>query len=127
MPDLSRPFSIEVRQSPFHGRGLFATVAIAANDLIGEYPLLVLSHDDTAAISTTLLHHYVFYVDEVENGRMRAAVAFGAISMCNHSADANAVFQIDADQQIVKLSAARDIAVNQEIFIDYEEFAAEII
>ena len=127
MPNPPGLIPVEVRQSPFHGRGLFATVAIAADDLISEYPLLILSHDDTSAIGKTLLHHYVFYVDEAENGRMRAAVAFGEISMCNHSADANAVFQIDAEQQIVKLSATKDIAEDQEIFIDYEEFAAEII
>ena len=34
---------VEVRQSPFHGRGLFAAVSFEAGDLIATYPLLILS------------------------------------------------------------------------------------
>ena len=118
---------VEVRQSPFHGRGLFAAVSFEAGDLIATYPLLVLSQDDTAAIRGTQIHHYVFYVDENDQGQMRAAVAFGLISMCNHSPEANAEFTVDADAQTVTLSASTNIPLDAEILIDYEEFAAEIV
>ncbi|MDX1291409.1 MAG: SET domain-containing protein-lysine N-methyltransferase [Hyphomonas sp.] len=118
---------VEVRQSPFHGRGLFAAVSFEAGELIGTCPLLILSEDDTAAIRGTLVHHYVFHVDENAQGRMRAAVAFGLISMCNHSPDANADFTVDAATQTVTLSARKDIAADTEILIDYEEFASEIV
>lgn len=118
---------VEVRQSPFHGRGLFAAVSFEAGDLIATYPLLILSQEDTAAIRGTQIHHYVFYVDENDQGQMRAAVAFGLISMCNHSPEANAEFTVDADAQTVTLSAGTNIPLNAEILIDYEEFAAEIV
>ena len=118
---------VEVRQSPFHGRGLFATVAIGAGEVIAVYPLLILSQEDTAAIRGTQIHHYVFYVDENDQGQMRAAVAFGLISMCNHSPEANAEFSVDADAQTVTLSAGTNIPLDAEILIDYEEFAAEIV
>ena len=118
---------VEVRQSPFHGRGLFAAVSFEAGDLIATYPLLILSQEDTAAIRGTQIHHYVFYVDENEQGEMRAAVAFGLISMCNHSPDANAEFTVDANAQTVTLSAGTNIPIDAEILIDYEEFAAEIV
>jgi len=118
---------VEVRQSPFHGRGLFAAVSFEPGELIATYPLLILSKEDTAAIRGTQIHHYVFYVDETEQGEMRAAVAFGLISMCNHSAEANAEFAIDADAQTVTLSARTAIPIDAEILIDYEEFAAEIV
>ncbi|MEQ3649393.1 SET domain-containing protein-lysine N-methyltransferase [Hyphomonas sp.] len=118
---------VEVRQSPFHGRGLFAAVSFEAGDLIATYPLLILSQEDTAAIRGTQIHHYVFYVDEDEQGEMRAAVAFGLISMCNHSPDANAEFTVDANAQTVTLSAGTNIPTDAEILIDYEEFAAEIV
>ena len=58
---------------------------------------------------------------------MRAAVAFGEISMCNHSRKANADFTIDASARTVTLTARQAIAPDDEILIDYEEFADEII
>ncbi|WP_290950703.1 SET domain-containing protein-lysine N-methyltransferase [Hyphomonas sp.] len=118
---------VEVRQSPFHGRGLFAAVSFEAGDLIATYPLLVLSQEDTAAIRGTQVHHYVFHVDENEQGQMRAAVAFGLISMCNHSVEANADFTVDPAAQTVTLSARTPILADAEILIDYEEFADQII
>jgi uncharacterized protein len=127
MPKSAQASSVEVKESPFHGRGLFAAVAISAGDIIAVYPLLVLSQADTATVRSTLLHHYVFYVDENESGEMRAAVAFGEISMCNHSPKANADFIVDAQAQTVTLSARRSLSPGEEVLIDYEEFAEEII
>ena len=115
--------SVEVRQSSHHGRGLFAAVSFAAGDIIGSYPLLILSEKDTLAVRETRLFHYVFYVDENADGQMRAAVAFGPISMCNHSPDANADFSVDAKSQLVTLSARQALSADTEILIDYEEFA----
>jgi SET domain-containing protein len=117
----------EVRTSPLHGRGLFAAAALKAGTRIGVYPLLILSHEETAAIKSSRLYHYVFYVDERADGAIRAGVAFGEISMCNHSPEANAVFLIDAGAQTVTLTAARDLAAGDEILIDYEDFAEEAL
>ncbi|WP_162176653.1 SET domain-containing protein [Hyphomonas beringensis] len=127
MPENIQASMIEVRQSPFHGRGLFATVSISSGEVIAVYPLLILSEEDTEAVRKTRLYHYVFYVDENAEGKMRAAIAFGLISMCNHSPEANAVFEVDGEAQTVTLSAGQDIAAGTEILIDYEEFAEEAI
>jgi len=117
----------EVRTSPLHGRGLFAARPLSEGTEIGRYPLLILSHADTERLKATRLYHYVFYVDERADGAVRAAVAFGEISMCNHSRDANAAFEVDADAGEVVLAAAKDIAHGEEILIDYEDFADEAI
>ncbi|WP_439620501.1 SET domain-containing protein [Hyphomonas sp.] len=127
MPQSAQASFVEVKDSPFHGRGLFAARAIVPGTVIAVYPLLVLSTEDTATVRSTLLHHYVFYVDENAEGEMRAAVAFGEISMCNHSRKANADFTIDASARTVTLTARQAIAPDDEILIDYEEFADEII
>lgn len=95
--------------------------------VIGIYPLLILSHEDTKALKATRLYHYVFYVDERADGAWRAAVAFGEISMCNHSPDANADFEVDADAQTVTLTARVAIAADDEILIDYQDFAEEAL
>ena len=127
MPQTAQASFVEVKVSPFHGRGLFAARAIAPGTTIAVYPLLILSHEDTATVRSTLLHHYVFYVDENADSEMRAAVAFGEISMCNHSPNANADFTVDAAAQTVTLTANQAIAPGDEVLIDYEEFAEEII
>ena len=118
---------VEVKQSPLHGRGLYAAAALTAGSVIGSWPALILSAEDTAAVRATRLYHYVFYVDETPEGAMRAAVAFGPISMCNHSTEANAVFAVDADAMTVTLTAARDIGAGEEILIDYGDFATEAV
>lgn len=117
----------EVRTSPLHGRGLFAASRIQKGAEIGVFPLLILSHDDTETLKSTRLYHYVFYVDERPDGAIRAAVAFGDISMCNHSPDANAEFEVDADAQTVTLTASADLAAGTEILIDYQDFAEEAL
>lgn len=117
----------EVRTSPLHGRGLFAAGPIPEGAEIGVYPLLILSHEDTAGLRATRLYHYLFYVDERPCGAMRAAVALGEISMCNHSPNANAGFEVDADAQTVTLTALNDIASDDEILIDYQDFAEEAL
>ena len=117
----------EVRTSPLHGRGLFASGFIPAGAVIGVYPLLVLSHEDTLTLKSTRLYHYVFYVDERDDGAARCAVAFGEISMCNHSPAANAEFEVDAAAQSVTLTASADLVAGTEILIDYQEFAEEAL
>ena len=118
---------VEVKTSPLHGRGLFASTDIPAGALLGVYPLLILSHEDTEQIKSTRIYHYVFYVDEREDGAVRAAVAFGKISMCNHSPQANADFYVDAAAETVTLTTRIALKAGDEILIDYEDFADEAI
>ncbi|MGA1341791.1 MAG: SET domain-containing protein-lysine N-methyltransferase [Hyphomonas sp.] len=117
----------EVRTSPLHGRGLFACSPVRAGDVIGVYPMLILSPEDTGTLKPTRLYHYVFYVDEPDGGGMRAGVAFGEISMCNHSPEANADFKVDAEAQTVTLTARVALAAGDEILIDYQDFADEAL
>ncbi len=118
---------VEVKTSPLHGRGLFASTDSPAGALLGVYPLLILSHEDTEQIKSTRIYHYVFYVDEREDGAVRAAVAFGKISMCNHSPQANADFYVDAAAETVTLTTRIALKAGDEILIDYEDFADEAI
>lgn len=126
LPDNSSSL-VEVKQSPLHGRGLYAVRKIPAGTKIGTWPVLILTEEDTARVRHTRLYHYVFFVDETPDGRMRTAVAFGAIAMCNHSIGANAVFDVAPEEATVTLSAARDIEADEEILIDYGDFASEAV
>lgn len=116
-----------IAPSATHGRGLFADEDIQAGDIIGEFPLLILSSAETEAIKRTRLYHYIFWVADDPAGGVTSAVAFGAISMCNHSPSANADFKVLVDDTIVRMSAKTNIPCDAEIFIDYEEFATEVV
>lgn len=118
---------LEVKRSDIHGRGLFARRSISAGERLGTFPILILSPDDSNTVRSTLLYHYVFHVDETEDQGQRLAVAFGMISMCNHNPEANTVFSIDADAEELILESAKAIAVGEEIFIDYGDFAGEAV
>jgi hypothetical protein len=118
---------VEVKQSPLHGRGLYAAAPVSAGTSLGTWPILILTNEDTARLKDTRLYHYVFYVDENEAGAMRAAVAFGAISMCNHSTEPNAGFKVTVADATVTLTATSDLLEGDEILIDYGDFAAEAV
>ncbi len=118
---------LDVRDSPLHGRGIFARTRCPKGSRLGTFPLLILTGDDTRAIRYTKLYNYLFYVDEDDNGAMRGGIAFGFVSMCNHSAEPNADFEIDIAACQVRLTARRDIDEDEEILIDYGDFASEVL
>jgi hypothetical protein len=118
---------VHVSRSPLHGRGLFASAAIAEGTQLAQCPLLILSCDDTASLSATRLHHYVFWIRDEPDGRPVHAVAFGVISMCNHSRAPNAAFSVDAEAETVTLTARTNIAQGNEILIDYGDFADQAV
>ena len=127
MNEATPPAELYVARSPAHGRGLFAGRGFRTGDVLGAWPLLILSREDTAAIRNTRLYHYVFFVDEDDAQQMRAGVAFGLISMCNHDASPNAAFTVNAEAEEVVLCAVRDLAPGDEVFIDYGDFVAEAL
>lgn len=96
----------EVRMSRVHGRGVFATQAIAKNTLIVRNPVLVV--DDAGEE----LGAYVF-----DWGRDRSGLSLGVISLLNHSATPNAYAMRDG--LYLELYALGAIPADGEIFIDY--------
>ena len=55
------------------------------------------------------------------------ALAMGPVSFCNHSAEPNCDFAVDADAGELTLIARRPIAQNEEITIDYGDYAEKIV
>ena len=95
---------VEARQSPIHGKGCFATRAIAAGELIGEYTGRPTSVDGT----------HVLWV-EGDDGEFRGIDGDGVLRWLNHSSDPNVEF--DGPQ----LFALRDIEANEELTFHYGE------
>ncbi len=110
---MTRPsVRVVVRDSPIHGRGVFAKDPIEAGTVVERCPLLYLGPDDIAA-GTTLMD-YVF--DAGEGGSW---LALGLTSLINHHDEPNAEVEIDAIGQRLSLRTVMDIDADEELFIDY--------
>ena len=108
--------NIIVGDSPIHGQGVFAAVALKAGDVIERCPYLVIDDDDLA--EENRLNDYLFTSPDASTDYL---VIMGYGMMYNHSSDPNAEWEIDDDNRFVKFSATKDIAVGEEIFQDYGE------
>ncbi len=94
----------EVRDSPIHGKGCFATRLIAATEFIGEYTGRATAADGT----------YVLWV-EGDDGEFHGIDGDGPLRWLNHSTDPNVEF--DGPQ----LFALRDVGAGEELTFHYGE------
>jgi uncharacterized protein len=120
-PVAGRSFSdaTEIRRDPRKGRGVFARRAIAAGELIEAAPVVVFDADEARWLDRTILHHYYFHWDGDPDGDGRSAIAFGAVSLCNHSPSPRAKVERNHAGQTLDLRAVRPIAPGEEVTIDY--------
>lgn len=120
---------IDVRSSPLHGQGSFATRDFKAGETVARVRLLVFAPEETVRLMETNLKNYLFYVRDGADpkGPDFTGLAMGPVSFCNHSSDANCDFKLDADEGEISLVARRAIAANEEITIDYGDYAEKIV
>ncbi|MHB8508375.1 MAG: SET domain-containing protein [Candidatus Dormibacteria bacterium] len=104
---------IEVRPSPIHGRGVFATQSIQAGQLIESCPVLRFPAAQRELIDQTLLFEYYFDWD----GDGGLALGYG--SLYNHSGTPNAEYLKDIDSDTVRIQAITTIAAGEEITFSY--------
>ena len=114
----------EVRESPLHGRGVFATRKIRKDEVIHIAPVLLFSDEEYDHLAETLLVDYVF---EWHEGGV--ALALGVGGLFNHDGDANVRYEICDDDDPAKPAhsyvADRTIRRGEELTIDYGDEYAE--
>lgn len=120
---------LKVSRSPVHGQGCFTTRELAPGDVVAEARLLILPPPETESLFQTSLKNYLFYLRDGEpaDGPFYSALAMGPISFCNHSGEANCDFTLDEEAGQIRLTARRNLRANEEITIDYGDYAEEII
>jgi hypothetical protein len=111
-----RPPVISVGPSPGKGRGVFASRAIRADEIIEEAPVIVLPAAEIEHLERTVLTDYYFLWGADEED---AAILLGMCSLCNHSYEPNAVFVLRPESQTIRFVARRDIAAGEEITTNY--------
>ena len=107
------PNSIEIKQSPQKGLGVFATQKICKDEVIEITPLIELNTYQ----SSNVLFDYRFYYPRNGNNRIYV-VALGYGSLYNHSNQNNADWR-DCGPMEFEFFATKDIEKGEEIFIHY--------
>jgi uncharacterized protein len=104
----------EVRESPIHGKGLFAARAIGRGEIVAVKGGHVLTGGEWAALEPSLGPAEIQIADDLVIAPATPAERDGSMLYTNHSCDANLAIQ----GQIV-LVAMRDVAAGEELTIDW--------
>jgi len=114
--DIYQPLYIELKESPLHGRGVFAKKRITKGSLIERAPVIFLSSDEKEILRFTKLFHYYFLLSESEK---QAAFSFGYASFYNHSPKANAFYTFSRKRNTINIYAYQTIEAGDEVTINY--------
>jgi SET domain-containing protein len=82
-------------------------------------PVVIVPAAQCATLERTILHDYYFHWDGDPDGDGRGAVAFGLVSLCNHSSRPRARVSRNHARQTLDLVAIAPIMPGEEITIDY--------
>lgn len=109
----------EVRRSPIHGRGGFATRSIARGTRIVEYTGERITHAEADARydDTRSPHHHTFLFTVDRETVIDAAVGGSAARFINHACEPNCYTQVIGDT--IWIRAARTIRKGEELTYDY--------
>lgn len=107
---------LEIKDSPLHGRGVFATSPIRKGALIETAPAVFLSYEEKELLKHSPLFNYYFLIN---NASHPAVFGFGNSSFYNHSAQANCFYTFSVKQNTIRFYAYRKILKGQEVTINY--------
>jgi SET domain-containing protein len=108
--------NVYIQKTAKRGRGVFALRKINSGELIERSPVIVIPGRQWSSMDESVLSNYVFDWGEKEE---HAAVALGYVSIYNHSYSPNAELTECLDEDVIEVSALRDINPDEEIFVNY--------
>jgi uncharacterized protein len=98
------------------GRGVFTKQTIPANTIIEESPVIVMSAEERIMLDQTRLHDYIF---EWGKDSKQCCMALGYVPVYNHSYKSNCEYEMDFENEIIKIKTIRLIEAEEELFINY--------
>lgn len=98
------------------GRGVFTSRPIKKDTIIEESPAIVMSQRERQLLDQTALHDYIF---EWGDDSTQCCMATGYVPLYNHSYDANCEYEMEFSKKIIRITAMKDIAKGEELFINY--------
>lgn len=117
VPADPQKYAVDVRTSRIDGRGAFAAEAMPARRKIGEIRGESISVREARRRAKTM--ERIMIVEVSDTRAIDASLSVDSLRFTNHSCQPNAVLRIR--QGRVELYAMRDIAVGEEITVNYGE------
>ena len=98
------------------GRGVFTSEPIAADTVIEISPVIVMTAEDRLHLDKTLLHDYIF---EWGEKKKQCCMALGYVPIYNHSYRSNCEYEMDYENELIRIKTVRYIKAGEELFINY--------
>ena len=108
--------SLYIDKTNEKGRGVFTKETIDANTVIEFSPVVVMSAEERVLLDKTLLHDYIF---EWGHDSKQCCMALGYIAIYNHSYQSNCEYEMDFENDLIKIKTVRRIETGEELFINY--------
>ena len=105
-----------INQTKSKGKGVFTNENIAADKIIEDAPVIVMSVEDRVNLDKTLLHDYIFAWGEKKD---QCCVALGFVSMYNHSYRSNCEYFMDFEEETIQIKTVKNIKAGEELTINY--------
>jgi len=108
--------SIYIDKTGEMGRGVFTKAPIAANTIIETSPVIVMSSEERKLLDQTLLHDYIF---EWGPDNKQCCMALGFVAVYNHSYKSNCEYEMNFENETIRIKTVREIEEGEELFINY--------
>lgn len=105
-----------IARSEVHRWGVYTSVDIKKNDVLQESPYCTFPESEVE--DSEVLVRYTYSTDG-QGGIDDLVLGFGFAALYNHSTEANARYQIDSVNEVMRHYATEDIPADSEIFLDY--------
>jgi len=99
------------------GRGVFTSERIPVDTIVEIAPVIVMTAEERKLLDQTLLHDYIF--EWTPEGEKMCCMALGYVPIYNHSYSSNCEYFMDYEAQTISIKTVRDIAVDEELTINY--------
>ncbi len=106
--------SLFIAQTEHKGRGVFTREKIPPRKIIEISSVLVMDTKARALLDQTELFHYIF-----EWGATQCVVAWGYVSLYNHSYESNCEYFMDYENNTITIKTVRTILPGEELTINY--------
>ena len=97
------------------GRGVFAGRKYAKGELVEVAPVIVFNACVLPRIIANILYHW----EQQTKERNTRAIALGYGSLYNHDNPSNLSYTVDAAARVIRYTAVRQIAADEELTINY--------
>jgi SET domain-containing protein len=98
------------------GRGIFTSERLEKDTVIEISPVIVMAKEERKLLDQTRLHDYIF---EWGHDRKQCCMALGYVPVYNHSYKSNCEYEMDFDDELIRIKTVRFIKAGEELSINY--------